>query len=188
MELSDWVDISDIVNNVTSSIGVLVAGIWVFYTFILGRSFSANIKIESEIKQVVKISASNDVQFIVRIALQNIGKTKVEKEECFVYLVPALMSSRNNGSFGVIQRVDPSFKKIMLLNPEKFEILENNDWLEPGEEVTDEVLLQTNAEIIKMVVIFIGKKYLFHKREHWMYSTFLEQDMLETNVKLSNES
>jgi hypothetical protein len=47
-----WESVVQVAQGLVTTLAVLIGGIWAFYIFILGRTFSASVQIQLELKQV----------------------------------------------------------------------------------------------------------------------------------------
>lgn len=133
MNFDEIKTIVEIIQGVVTTIGILLAGIWTYYTFVRSRSFAPNVRINFELKQVVELKRGRGA--IVRISVKNIGKTKVGKKTCSAK-AQAVVEPRFVVDPIEFVRVDRSLKYTI----NTYSILEDLEFLEPNEQVEEDVL------------------------------------------------
>ena len=162
-DLKTWVEI---VEGVVTSIGILAAGIWSFYVFVLGRSFAPNVQIRFRMRHPVDTTDRAGV--IVSITIKNVGKTRVKKEDCWVALVPIALALSKNSAPATLTRIDSPLE-FDLSKAKVYSIFTDHTWLEPDEEATEDVLITLGkSPVFKVAGVFIGH------RKKWASSAILD--------------
>jgi hypothetical protein len=166
MQLDDVKTCVEIVQGIMTSMGILAAGIWSFYTFVLGRSFAPNVQISFEMKQVVNLASAKGA--VVSVTIRNVGKTKVRKKNCWIAATPI---STDIPRLPALSRIDDALE-FGLGKAKVYPIFTEHTWLEPGEEAMDEVLFALGgSSTFKVSAIFVG-----HKKK-WASSVILDAEI-----------
>lgn len=74
---------AQIIRDLVTALGILFAGGFSFYTFILGRTFAPNVQMQFALKQVIN-SADGKVA-VVSVKVKNTGQTDVRTERCSIW-------------------------------------------------------------------------------------------------------
>jgi hypothetical protein len=120
-------DVETLVNisqGLVTTLGILVAGTWALYTFVLGRSFAANVQIQFEPVHIIEL-ASNKVA-VVSVKAKNIGRTRVDVTEVW-FSVAAVTDEELNKepltqiptTVGKGRRTYQVFTELLALEPEE---------------------------------------------------------------------
>ncbi len=133
-DIKTWVEI---VQSVVTTIGLLAAGIWSYYTFVRSRAFAPNVKIEFALKSVVELDQAQGV--IIAVKVRNIGKTKVDRSVCLV-TVQAVVEPRVIAGRVEFIRIDQLDDQASDATKRDYSILDNHGYLEPGEHVEEDML------------------------------------------------
>lgn len=137
-------------------VGLLIGALWLFYVFVLGRSYAPNILTHVALKQIITLGEYQTV-ILLEFAAKNEGKTAVNKKSCDLRLVQVETITRN-GKLPEIkfQRLDPPLNKIMFDCPTSILVFNEHKSWEPGEQATDEVLIDIGAiRTFKISVTFL---------------------------------
>lgn len=164
MTPDDLKTLIEIVQGAVTSVGILAAGVWSFYVFVLGRSFSPNIRIETKLKKMIRLQHYKSA--IVTITIKNIGKSRVQKENCWLATCP--LESSSEPAVPILSRIDSPLE-FGLSESKLYPIFNEHTWFEPDEETTEDVLLALGeTKVFKVGVVFVGQK------KKWASSTILE--------------
>jgi hypothetical protein len=110
--------------GLVTTLGILVAGTWALYTFVLGRSFAANVQIQFEPVHLIELM--NNKVAVVSVNAKNIGRTRVEVTEVW-FSVAALTDEELNKEpltqiptkLGKGRRTYQMFTELLALEPEE---------------------------------------------------------------------
>ena len=140
--LKDWVQIAQ---GLATIAAILIAGVWAYYVFAVGRSATAQVQVGCHLKQV--IARPNDKILCISVTLTNTGRTRVDELSCKITVVPIADSSDDRGHLAFME-----------LLPERVlnEGIPGSDlaWgkmfiatvaLEPNEVVAEDILLSVRA-------------------------------------------
>ena len=81
--LKDWIQIAQ---GLATIAAILIAGVWAYYVFAVGRSATAQVQVGCRLKQV--IARPNDKILCISVTLTNTGRTRVDKLSCKITIVP----------------------------------------------------------------------------------------------------
>lgn len=167
MQLSDLKTWVEIVQGLVTTLGVLVAGIWSFYVFVLGRSFAPNIQIRFDLKQVVDLA--NGKAAVVSVKIKNIGQTRIRKKGCYIATTSVANSQLN---LPELSRLDVSLD---FSHAKVYPIFDEHTAFEPAEEATEDALFVLGkSPTFKVGVLFAG-----HPKRFWSSSAILDIRMVE---------
>jgi hypothetical protein len=137
-ELKDWVQLGQ---GAVTTVAIVIAGVWAYYSFVVGRSATAHVQIECGLKQV--ITTANGQILAVSVTLRNTGRTRVDGLSCDITVAPVTYHQSNRGSLALI---DPLPIRVV----DEGERGSDFAWslmfkrlvaLEPNEEVAEDILL-----------------------------------------------
>jgi hypothetical protein len=147
-----------------TALGIIVGGVWAFYTFVLGRTIAGTVQIQIEPKSFIR--KQNKHAAVVSVTIKNIGRTLLTKEYIEIQIVPVTEENLR------LQRpamrlmhasLDPSISRTSPPSgyPRSIRLFEDRTGrLEPGEEVSEDVILMFGEyQAAKAEVRFFG--YLF---------------------------
>jgi hypothetical protein len=155
--------VTQILQNIITSIGIIAAGLWSYYTFVRGRSFAPNVKIEFSLKQITEIDGKKLAT--ISITLKNTGRTRINKDNCWLSI--GQINIKSDETFTII-RQDESLD-ISLSQSKVYPIILDHHWLEPNEEVREDLLFDIgSANFVKVGIIFLNKK-----NEKWASNVIL---------------
>jgi hypothetical protein len=171
-DLKKWVEI---IQGAITSIGILVAGIWSFFVFVLGRSFAPNIKINFELKKVINMVDGKAA--IISVGIKNVGKTKVLKKNCYVAIEP-IPTHRQN--LPELSRIDESLD---FIKAKTYQIFDSHTSFEPDEEATEDVVIAVDKlPAFKIAVMFID-----YRNKGWSSTSILDiRDVAEISKGTKN--
>lgn len=171
-ELKTW---AEIFQSIVTTLAVIIAGVWSYFTFIRGRTFAANVKISVVLKQAIVLEGKKAA--IVTVSIENIGRTKVKKQSCDL----ATTSTYDNGRMfpgRSLSRIDTSFDFSEAENV--YSIFEWTDILEPAEVSSTDVLIHIGDQAaITVGVKFTGERNRIHSwlthgvRDQWISTAIL---------------
>ena len=150
MTLNEIKTIVEIVQGIISTIAIIIAGIWSYFIFVLGRGHAINVKLELIPQYQFQ---SGDSSFIVmRVLVENIGRTKAGKEGCYIALEEISISETSK----LPTRSDKSFN---LNNSKVFSVFENHQYLEPSEKLHEDIIISFNPnKLFKVAAYWCEKK------------------------------
>lgn len=121
----------DIIGAAVTAIAVIVGAIWAYYKFVAGRTFKQKLEIKTEQEWLKR----DDDHFAhVRVTLSNIGASKVSIVTQGTALLLYSMKATVAGM------TDPEWDEIRVQR-----VFGKASWLEPGEQVVEEVIVRTDA-------------------------------------------
>lgn len=143
----------DVAQSVVTTAGILVAGVWAFYVFVLGRSFSANVHMQFDLERVIDSPTARVAVLVVRA--KNIGRTRVHKRSVHIHVVPIAEDELDQPPLALIPG------KLDMTRMKRYSIFEDLAALEPDEEVTEDVMLSLGPHSrLKVEVRFVGRVVL----------------------------
>ena len=121
------------VQSALTSIGIVVGGLWAYYSYFRGRTFRS--RLEPRLKG--KVSASDGLWLLVAMAeLRNVGLGKVPIQQKGTAL--RVYAGRARGSNGETTNID--WERLDTLS-----VFEKHAWIEPGEIISDTAALGTRS-------------------------------------------
>ena len=161
MSLENIKILVDIIQSLATTAGVVIAGIWSFYVFILGRGFAPNVQSDIELKGTVCLKRGEAA--IVTITVKNIGKTRILKKKCYVVIEPLRDSPKDSPA---LSRTD-DFSNCG--DSRTNSILDDLVYLEPEESISEDALFTLNElRLFKVKVIFVDRN-----NKGWISSAIL---------------
>ena len=143
----------DVVQSVVTTAGILVAGVWAFYVFVLGRSFSANVHMTFDLERVIESPAVRVA--VLAVKAKNIGRTRVHKKSVHIHVVPIAEDELAQPPLALIPG------ELDITRMRRYPIFEDLAALEPDEEVTEDVMLSLGPHSrLKVEVRFVGRVVL----------------------------
>lgn len=146
--------LTDIAQNVIATLAIVIAGVWGFYTFVLGRAGAPNIQIQVELRRVIDLPAGRAA--IILVTTKNIGRTRVWKKRCYIAASAISLNERLSTTCGLeLRRIDAPFdvSKAMI-----YSIFESHSCFEPGESSNTEILFAlSDSPAFKVWVEFIDR-------------------------------
>lgn len=124
----------DIVQAGVTTIAIVVGGIWAYFKFVKGRTFKPRIQVElsgqwRDVRENGHIRKSKLLH--VRIRVKNIGLSDIRLIQRGSGVLVSLMAEK--------QRIPPASSSWQ--DGKVYKVLRKHDWVEPGETVSDEFLV-----------------------------------------------
>ena len=143
----------EVVQSVVTTAGILVAGVWAFYVFVLGRSFSANVHMTFDLERVIHSPTARVA--VLAVKAKNIGRTRVHKKSVHIHVVPIAEDELDGPPLALIPG------KLDMTRMKRYSIFEDLAALEPDEEVTEDIMLCLGPHSrLKVEVRFVGRVVL----------------------------
>jgi len=184
-ELKDWVQLGQ---GAVTTVAIVIAGVWAYYTFVLGRSDTAQVQIECGLKQA--ITTANGQILAISVILRNTGRTRVDQLSCDITVVPVTYHQSDRASLALI---DPLPDRVL----DQGERGSDFAWspmfrrlvaLEPNEEVAEDIMLLVGTTLSASVDdggtlagtvycrgrVFGGRVLLRRRRVAWVWRGVLE--------------
>lgn len=159
----------EIIQGLVTTIGIIAAGIWSFFTFVLGRSFAPNMQITFDLKQVVDLKDGKAA--IVSVKIKNIGRTRVRKRRCYI-ATTSITDGSNAGDMPEFSRLDESLD---FSTAKVYRVFDAHSTLEPAEEATEDALFALGqSPTFKVGMIFTDKRH-----NSWISSAILDVRTLQ---------
>ena len=150
----------EILQSVATTLGILVAGVWAFYVFFIGRTFAPSLQLDVSLKRVLSLAEHQDNRAaIISIMVQNTGRTRVRKAVCFVGVMEVMdpqsrapsLDSSQFASQNLLRLDDPFDPTSAIVDT----IFLDQVLFEPGEKATEDILLYlADKTLLKVAVIF----------------------------------
>jgi hypothetical protein len=118
---------TDVVNNIVTSSAVVIGGVWAYFKFVRGRTFAR--RAELAVSPAIEQSADS-LYLSVTITLKNAGLSKL----------PLNKDMKVVRLFGIADEADQNFTTPKWERISTLPILDQHDWLEAQETVTDMVI------------------------------------------------
>ena len=153
METLDSIKIiTEIISNVVTVIGVIIAGIWAYYNFIVGRSLSAHIELNSTTRLISDGEETNLI--FLKITAKNLGKTKAIRENSIAFIEQIDVDLTQNDT--LLLRIDKPLESEL---SKAYNIFNDHSYLEPGESISDELLIRVRKDYFyKARIVWTDKK------------------------------
>ena len=149
MTLDQFKLITDILQNTLASIGIVIAGIWTLWTFVLNRTYSGQLTIT--ISNVNNVQLDSSSITILHVKIKNIGHTRITKGKCRLVIDPIDCTVLPDELSSLLP-VPPDYTNSNLI----FKTLET---IEPNEEVDEEIAMVINSiRMYRVGVSFSDKK------------------------------
>lgn len=127
--LNDLKTVADIVGTLVTALAVIVGAVWAYYRFVRGRTYRPRL----EVSMAGQWLADASRLLLARVRVKNIGASKVQLLQKGTGLrVSSLAESEASGS-------------ATWESGSVYPIFEEHAWVEPGETVSDDVLLRLNV-------------------------------------------
>ncbi len=166
----------DILQGLVTIAGILIAGAWGLYVFVLGRSYTANVQIQFDLKQVVELT--NSKAAVVSIKVRNAGRTRVKKSLVQLRVQPITDEELDRPGLMLVPT------SVDLLKAKGYPIFRELAALEPDEEVAEDVILaMAHYSRAKVEVHFVGRVFrvIFGRGDEvaWVARGMLDTQMVE---------
>jgi hypothetical protein len=136
--LKDWVQIAQSLITIAA---ILIAGVWAYFVFVVGRSATAQVQIGCHLKQV--ITSPDRAILCISVTLTNTGRTRVDGLSCEIIAAPVASRADQRASLAFLE---PMPERIL----DEGELGSDFAWgkifketvaLEPNEAVAEDILL-----------------------------------------------
>jgi hypothetical protein len=146
--LDNFKTLADAIGQIITSLAVIVGGTWAYFKFARGRTLRPKLSIEMS-GQWLKAGRKHWLQ--VRIKVTNIGTSKVALEQEGTWLeVKALAANQSS---------PPDYADWN--SAEKYEVLDDHAWIEPGETVSDDLMLNLG---IRPVPVRLDGRFIVRRK------------------------
>jgi hypothetical protein len=141
-----------------TALGILLAGLWALYVFVLGRNFAPNMQLQFDLKQVSSLADGKAA--VVTVKVRNIGQTHVRRGACSVGYITATTPQPNRAELKQLEAleisqldpIDPTFSGIVW----KPQLFKASIGFEPGEEAMEEIVVDLGqVPIFKVIGLFV---------------------------------
>lgn len=123
----------DIVGTTFTVVALITGGVWAYYKFIKGRTFRPRIDVTPSAEWLAIDGVPN---LLVRVTIKNLGASAAT----LIHEGSGIRLSR----LAAQQRATPAVKKWE--KGPTIPLLKHHHWIEPGEQVTDEVLVDLGLQ------------------------------------------
>jgi hypothetical protein len=187
--------VSQSVQSLLTALAFILGGAWAIYTFVLGRTIAGTVQIQIEPKAY--ISKQGNHSAVVSVPIKNIGRTLITKADADIQVVPITdehLKLQRPAMRLMHASLDPELSRMAPPRgyPKSIPLFEGRAArLEPGEEVSEDVLLMFGEfGTAKVEAMFSG--YLFsvfgnrRKEKHrrrWSARTILTVEGLDEEPK-----
>jgi hypothetical protein len=140
--LKDWVQIAQ---GLATIAAILIAGVWAYYVFAVGRSATAQVQIGCHLKQVI---ASPDGEILcISVTLTNTGRTRVDGLSCEIIAAPVTNYAEDRAGFAFLEPLPVSVLDAGELGSDFAwgKMFKETVGLEPNEAVAEDILLSIRA-------------------------------------------
>lgn len=143
----------DVVQGLVTTAGILVAGVWAVYVFVLGRSFSANVHMHFELERIMDPPGARVA--VIAVKAKNVGRTRVRKSSVHIHIEPLADGDLDQPPLALVSG------KLDLTRMRRYPIFEDLVALEPDEEVAEDVMFSLGPHSrLKVEVRFVGRVVL----------------------------
>jgi len=157
-ELKTWFAV---IQSFITILSIIIVGIWSFYNFVLGRSFAPNIQIEYTLKKIIQIEDTKIA--ILNIVAENIGKSHVNKKNCYISITPLTFLQSELRDFVKINSQEYHG------NTKTYPIFRDHVALEPNEKATEDIIFVVgDALMLRLQATFMSRS------KCWISSAIVE--------------
>jgi hypothetical protein len=168
---TDWHKTIDSSQKLISALAIIVGGVWAWLKFFRGRTFRSRL----ELTVSGKIVMSGTTSFLkATMEMKNVGLSQVKLKGDAIYLDVFLIDAA-----GV--RPAQHIYNAMWSEPVTFAVFQDHGWVEPAEEISDELLFQLPeseqlAGKLKLTVNSRGNSWVFFETEgtRWSATTIVD--------------
>ncbi len=153
MKIDELKTITEIIQNIVSTIAILIAGLWTFYIFVLGRSYSPHVQILVTPKYAYD---SARIKYVVlKLLAKNVGRTKATKDKCYLAIEKIQKRNDKSGIARVDSEVDFSEAKL-------YAVFSDHTALEPNEEISEELVISFDeVTLYKVKTMWYGENFVW---------------------------
>jgi hypothetical protein len=167
----DWNKTIDSSQKVITALALIIGGIWAWLKFFRGRTFRSRI----ELTLSAKIIISGTNKFLRAIMeMKNVGLSQVKLKGDAIYLDVFLIDA------STVKRAQRLYSA-RWSEPVTFEVFKDHGWIEPSEEISDELLFQLPeseqlACKLKLTVNSRGSSWIFFETQgtRWSATTIVD--------------
>lgn len=134
--MNEWANIADIVSSLATAAGIVLGGLWAYFKFIRGRTFASRAEL-TVAGSMFNGPSGRAVKAIVSVKNTGLTKIALQSDGKIVRLDGVPQSELSAAASG---QANISWQELMLTA-----ILEDHEWIEAQETVTDEVLLAVSG-------------------------------------------
>lgn len=164
-DASGWHKIIDSLQKLITALAIIVGGFWAWLKFFRGRTFRS--RLELMVSARIVMSGSN--KFLkATTQMKNVGLSQVKLKKDAIYLDVFLIDAA---------KVKPAGRlySTMWDEPVTFAVFKEHGWIEPAEEISDQLLLQLPeseqlACKLKLTVNSRGNSWVFFETEGTRWS------------------
>lgn len=159
---SDWNKNIDSTQKAITALAVIIGGIWAWLKFFRGRTFRSRI----ELALSAKIIMSGNSKFLkATMEMKNVGLSQVILKTDAVYLDVFLID------VATVRSADRLFRA-RWGEPATFEVFQDHAWVEPSEEISDELLLQLpdNEQLACKLKLTVNSRGSFIRKQGTRWS------------------
>lgn len=140
--LKDWVQIAQ---GLATIAAILVAGVWAYYVFAVGRSATAQVQITCHLKEV--IASQGGKILCISVMLTNTGRTRVADLSCEIIAAPVANSGDDRATLAFLE---PLPERVLDAGEPGSDfawgrMFRETVGLEPNEAVAEDILLSVRA-------------------------------------------
>jgi hypothetical protein len=129
---SDWNRTIDSSQKIISALAIIVGGFWAWLKFFRGRTFRSRLELVVSAKMI----ENGSTKFLkATMEMKNVGLSQVKLKGDAIYLDVYLIDART------VAPADQLYSA-MWNEPVTFAVFQDHGWIEPAEEISDQILFQ----------------------------------------------
>lgn len=148
MKPEDFKTLVEIVNGIVATLAILTAGWW----FFINRSLAGTLRIKLTLTDV--ITTNDPLVAIVRVNIQNVGRTRIKKDYCNTYINTNIANAWSNSTKKPINII--TIQDLKLERHKGREIFERLTEVEPNEETYEDVAFVLDKVTYKAPFFAVG--------------------------------
>ncbi|HUS13306.1 MAG TPA: hypothetical protein VMZ30_22740 [Pyrinomonadaceae bacterium] len=168
---TDWYKTIDSSQKLITALGIIIGGIWAWLKFFRGRTFRSRL----ELTVSGKIITSGTNKFLkATMEMKNVGLSQVKLRGDAIYLDVFLIDATT------VKRAERLYSASWS-EPVTFAVFKDHGWVEPSEEISDELLFQLPvgeqlACKLKLTVNSQGNSWIFFETPgtRWSATTIVD--------------
>lgn len=144
LSIDDWKAVADIVSSSVTTLAVIAGGVWAYFKFVRGRTFKPRLSVD--IAAQWRDHRGRDLLH-VRVNVTNLGASRIWLNQYGTGMHVSFPSDSpaeaNEIAWLTIPFIDSHHEGEQSDNPPSraFEIFTAHQWIEPGESISDDLLL-----------------------------------------------